>query len=112
MEMSLENLPIIGLAKRMEEIYKVDEDRSLSLPPDSEALKLLQRVRDEAHRFALSYHRKLRDADTIRSILDELDGLGAKRTQLLEKHIGLFREGGAATLEEQCACQGIPSHCA
>ncbi|GFP41394.1 excinuclease ABC subunit C [Candidatus Hakubella thermalkaliphila] len=108
MEMSLENLPIIGLAKRMEEIYKVDEDRSLSLPPDSEALKLLQRVRDEAHRFALSYHRKLRDADTIRSILDEIPGLGEKRKQLLVDHFGSFQEVVEATLEELYAVKGIP----
>ncbi|GFP35000.1 excinuclease ABC subunit C [Candidatus Hakubella thermalkaliphila] len=108
MEMSLENLPIIGLAKRMEEIYKVDEDRSLSLPPKSEALKLLQRVRDEAHRFALSYHRKLRDADTIRSILDEIPGLGEKRKQLLVDHFGSFQEVVEATLEELYAVKGIP----
>lgn len=108
MEMSLENLPIIGLAKRMEEIYKVNEDRSLSLPPNSEALKLLQRVRDEAHRFALSYHRKLRDADTIRSILDEIPGLGEKRKQLLVDHFGSFQEVAEATLEELYAVKGIP----
>jgi excinuclease ABC subunit C len=107
-EMSLGNLPIIGLAKRMEEIYKVKEDRSLSLPPNSEALKLLQRVRDEAHRFALSYHRKLRDTDTIRSILDEVPGLGEKRKQLLVDRFGSFQEVAEAALEELYAVKGIP----
>ena len=77
-------IPIIGLAKRFEEIYTHPSGEPIRLPKTSEALKLLQRVRDEAHRFAITYHKKLRDSQATRSILDDIPGIGkSTRTRIL-----------------------------
>lgn len=79
-------IPIIGLAKRLEEIFLPDKPKSLILQPNSIALFLLQRIRDEAHRFAISYHRHLRSKGSLSSVLDEIGGIGpAKKKLLLEK---------------------------
>jgi len=72
-----------GLAKRLEEVYSQDRGPPLRLPADSPALKVLQRLRDEAHRFALAYHRRLRGARIRESALDEIPGIGARRKHLL-----------------------------
>jgi len=75
---------VIGLAKREEEIYVPGRAETVRLPRTSAALKLLQRIRDEAHRFAITYHRNLRDKETLTSVLDEIPGIGvAKRRSLL-----------------------------
>lgn len=77
---------VIGLAKRLEEVFFIDEDDSLLLPKTSSSLRLLQQVRDEAHRFAITYHRQLRDKRTLKSELTEIGGIGEKTAQkLLEK---------------------------
>ena len=70
------DLPVVSLAKRMEEVYVPGTPDPVVIPRTSEALYLLQRVRDEAHRFAITYHRKLRDRSMTRSVLDGIPGVG------------------------------------
>ena len=85
-ELGLEDLPVAALAKRFEEVYLPDAAEPLRIPRDSEALFLLQAVRDEAHRFAITYHRKLRDKKVTRSVLDDVPGLGpTRRTRLMRE---------------------------
>jgi excinuclease ABC subunit C len=80
------SVPIIGLAKRIEEIFLPGNSTPILLPQNSIALYLLQRIRDEAHRFAITYHRKLRSKGSLSSALDEIQGIGpAKKKKLLEK---------------------------
>ena len=85
--LGLQNLPAAGLAKRFEEIFWKQRD-PIRLPPDSNALKVLVQIRDEAHRFALTYHRSLRLKRIRESMLDEIEGIGEKRKNLLLKHFG------------------------
>ncbi len=72
-------IPIIGLAKREEEIFLPGKSEPILIDKDDEALKLLQRIRDEAHRFAITFHRSLREKRTIRSELDDIAGIGFER---------------------------------
>ncbi len=84
-ELGIGNIPIIGLAKKFEEIYKPGEREPIILPDDSLGLNLLKRVRDEAHRFGIKLHKKLREKRVSKSILDDIPGIGPfKRTKLLE----------------------------
>ncbi|HNA73461.1 MAG TPA: excinuclease ABC subunit UvrC [Candidatus Obscuribacter sp.] len=87
-----EKFAICGLAKRQEEVYFPGNSTPVFLPRRSEALLLLQHVRDEAHRFAVTYHRKLRAKRVVSSKLDSLKGLGAKRRKLLIDHFGSFEK--------------------
>jgi excinuclease ABC subunit C len=101
-ELSLD-IPAIGLAKRMEEVYLPGNPEPLRIPRDAEALYLLQQVRDEAHRFAITYHRQLRSKSMVDSVLDEVPGIGPKRKKDLLKRFGSLkklREAGADTLAE------------
>jgi excinuclease ABC subunit C len=85
-ELGLEDLPVAALAKRFEEVYVPDRAEPIRIPRDSEALFLLQQVRDEAHRFAITYHRKLREKKATVSVLDDVAGLGpTRRTRLLRE---------------------------
>jgi len=77
---------LIGLAKREEEIFRPGVPEALVLPRDSLALRLVQRVRDEAHRFAITYHRRLRDRELVHSALDDIPGVGAKTRRALLRH--------------------------
>ncbi len=86
--LGIEDLPIIGLAKREEEIFRPGERDPITLPHHTPTLQLLQRVRDEAHRFAVSYHRKLRSRRLTHSMLDEIPGVGPKRRNALLQHFG------------------------
>lgn len=86
--LNLTHIPVIGLAKEFEHIFVPYVLTPIILPSDSEALHLLQRVRDEAHRFAISYHRKLRSKQIENSILDDIPGVGPKRKIRLLKHFG------------------------
>jgi excinuclease ABC subunit C len=86
--LGIEDLPIIGLAKRKEEIFRPGEREAITLPHHTPTLQLLQRVRDEAHRFAVSYHRKLRSRRLTHSMLDEIPGVGPKRRNALLQHFG------------------------
>jgi excinuclease ABC subunit C len=86
-ELGLEDISVASLAKRFEEVYLPGEPEPVRIPRDSEALYLLQQVRDEAHRFAITYHRQLRDKKMIRSVLDDVPGLGpVRRARLLKEH--------------------------
>ncbi len=93
-------IPAIGLAKRHELIILPDSPDELELPRDSKALHLLQRIRDEAHRFAVSYHRKLRDERARRSPLDEIPGIGPRRRKLLLRLFGSLEGIRSASVEE------------
>src|SRR5690554_1845717 len=94
------DIPVIGLAKKMEEVYLPDEPDPIVIPRDAEALYLLQRVRDEAHRFAVSYHRTLRSKSMIDSILDEVPGIGPTRKKALIKRFGSLKQMRNAAKED------------
>ena len=87
-ELGLEDIAVASLAKRFEEVYVPGESEPVRIPRDSEALYLLQQVRDEAHRFAITYHRQLRDKKMTRSVLDDVPGLGPVRKARLLKEQG------------------------
>jgi excinuclease ABC subunit C len=107
-ELGIVGQDIIGLAKKQEEVYKPNQSAPILLPRRSEALHLLQRVRDEAHRFAVTFHRKLRAKRSIQSDLDLLPGVGKARRQLLLDHFGSYASIKQATLEELSSVRGIP----
>lgn len=98
---------IVGLAKREEEVYIPGEKEPVQLSRSSEALKLLQRVRDEAHRFAITYHRRLRDKETLRSVLDEIPGIGQVKRRSLLSVFGSAEKVGQASAEELARVPGI-----
>lgn len=108
-ELGLTALPAAGLAKQFEELYADVRPRAapLRLPLDSSALKVLQRIRDEAHRFALTYHRRLRLRRISESLLDEIEGVGAQRKQVLLQHFGSVHRLRRASVEEIVAVPGI-----
>lgn len=82
-ELGLEKIPVIGLAKRLEEVFFPEQSDPLLLPRTSSSLRLLQQIRDEAHRFAITFHRSLRDKRTLQTELTEIDGVGEKIAQRL-----------------------------
>jgi excinuclease ABC subunit C len=85
------NIPVVGLAKRLEEVYVPANPDPVTIPKGEEALYLLQRVRDEAHRFAVTYHRKLRGKRMVDSILDGVPGVGPVRKRALIRHFGSLK---------------------
>ena len=99
---------VISLAKRLEEVYVPGRSAPIDLAADSEASKLLQRVRDEAHRFAIEHHRGRRDRAMTGSVLDELKGVGPARKRALLQHFGSPERFLAATREELEAVPGVP----
>lgn len=99
---------VISLAKRLEEVYVPGRPAPIDLPADSEASKLLQRVRDEAHRFAIEHHRGRRERAMTGSVLDELKGIGPVRKRALLQHFGSPERFMAATREELEAVPGVP----
>jgi excinuclease ABC subunit C len=98
-ELELE-IPVAGLAKRMEEVYLPGQPEPIRIPRDEEALYLLQTVRDEAHRFAITYHRGLRSKRMVDSILDEVEGIGPTRKKALLKRFGSLKRIRDASIEE------------
>jgi excinuclease ABC subunit C len=106
-KLGLEDQPIISLAKKFEEVYRPGASRPVLLPRDSAALFVLQQIRDEAHRFAITYHRSLRDKKATRSILDEINSIGPKRKAALLKHFGSVSKIKDATVEEIAALPGF-----
>lgn len=94
------DVPAIGLAKKMEEVYLPGRPEPIRIPRDAEALYLLQQVRDEAHRFAVTYHRQLRSKSMVDSILDDVPGVGAKRKRDLLRRFGSLKKMRAATVED------------
>ena len=99
---------VISLAKRLEEVYVPGRTAPIDLAADTEASKLLQRVRDEAHRFAIEHHRGRRDRAMTGSVLDELKGVGPVRKRALLHHFGSPERFLAATREELEAVPGVP----
>ena len=99
---------VVGLAKRIEEVFVPGRSAPLPIEDDSEALRLLQRVRDEAHRFAIEFHRQRRDQSMTRSLLDELPGVGPVRKRALLTHFGSPERLVGASREELEAVPGIP----
>jgi excinuclease ABC subunit C len=107
-ELGAQHIPAIGLAKQREEVFLPERPDPILLPRDSEALYLLQRVRDEAHRFAIGYHRRLREKAGLSSQLDEIPGIGPKRRQTLLKHFGSLDAIREASVEELARVAHIP----
>ncbi len=104
------DIPVLGLAKKMEEVYLPGEPEPLRIPRNAEALYLLQQVRDEAHRFAVDYHRKLRSKSMVDSILDEVAGVGPKRKRDLVRTFGSLKAMRKATQDE--LAEVVPSQVA
>ncbi|MYE32955.1 MAG: excinuclease ABC subunit C, partial [Chloroflexi bacterium] len=106
-DLALGEVPVCGLAKREEEVFVADVDDPIVLPRTSEALYLLQRVRDEAHRFAITYHRTLRGKQTRRSALDAVPGVGPKRKRALLRKFGSVKAIRGASVEEIADVDGF-----
>ncbi|MER5623016.1 excinuclease ABC subunit UvrC [Streptosporangium sp. NPDC002544] len=106
-ELGVDDVAVCGLAKRLEEVWLPGEDLPVILARSSEALYLLQRVRDEAHRFAITYHRSKRSKSVKESALDEVPGLGPARRQALIKHFGSVKRLREATAAQICEVPGI-----
>jgi excinuclease ABC subunit C len=101
------DIPTVGLAKENEEIFTPGSPDPIILPRSSQGLYMVQRIRDEAHRFGITYHRKLRSDRTFKSVLDEIPGIGPKRKQALMKHFGSVRAMGNASVEDLAALDGM-----
>jgi excinuclease ABC subunit C len=106
-ELGIDDVAVCGLAKRLEEVWRPGEGYPVILPRSSEGLYLLQRVRDEAHRFAIAYHRAKRGKAATSSVLDDVPGLGPARRKTLLRHFGSVRKLSAASAEEIASVPGI-----
>ncbi|MCT9004981.1 excinuclease ABC subunit UvrC [Streptomyces rhizosphaerihabitans] len=106
-ELGIDDIAVCGLAKRLEEVWLPDEDDPVVLPRTSEGLYLLQRVRDEAHRFAITYQRAKRAKRFRAGPLDDVPGLGESRKQALIKHFGSVKKLRSATIDQICEVPGI-----
>ncbi|NGO46048.1 excinuclease ABC subunit UvrC [Streptomyces ureilyticus] len=106
-ELGIDDIAVCGLAKRLEEVWLPGDDDPVVLPRTSEGLYLLQRVRDEAHRFAINYQRTKRAKRFRVSPLDDVPGLGETRKQALIKHFGSVKKLRSATIEQICEVPGI-----
>jgi excinuclease ABC subunit C len=106
-ELGIVDIPVCGLAKRLEEVWLPDQEDPVILPRSSEGLYLLQRVRDEAHRFAITHHRSRRSKSMVESLLDGVPGLGEVRRKTLLKHFGSLKKLRTATVEEIAMVPGI-----
>jgi excinuclease ABC subunit C len=106
-EKNLEIIPTVGLAKQHELLFVPDRSDAIALPRNSQALHLLQRIRDEAHRFAITHHRKKRGKAQIHSLLDDVPGIGEARRNALLEHFGSLQKIRAASIEEIAAAPGM-----
>lgn len=104
---NLDHLPIAALAEKFEELYLPDQPAPIRMPERSPARHLLQRIRDEAHRFAVDYHRRLRSSSSLRSVLDDIPGIGPRRRRELLKAFGSIDAIRAATVEALAAVPGM-----
>jgi excinuclease ABC subunit C len=105
--LELSEIPIVGLAKEREEIFQKHSPDPILLPRNTQGLYLVQRVRDEAHRFAITYHRNVRAKKSLRSQLDEVPGVGPTRKKALLRHFGSVKAIRGASLEELAAVPGM-----
>ena len=101
------DVPVVGLAKQFELIFTEGDPEPVVLPRHSQALYLIQRIRDEAHRFAITYHRKLRDKRNLVSVLDHIVGIGPKRREAPRTHFGTIAKLKAASVEELAEAPGM-----
>jgi excinuclease ABC subunit C len=106
-ELGVDDVYVVGLAKRLEEVWLPDSDFPVILPRSSQGLYMLQRIRDEAHRFAISFHRQKRGKAMTVSALDSVPGLGESKRKALLAEFGSVRKIKAATAEELMAAKGI-----
>ena len=106
-ELGIDDVPVCGLAKRLEEVWLPSQEDPVILPRTSEGLYLLQRIRDEAHRFAITHHRNRRSRSMVESVLDDVPGLGEVRRKTLIKHFGSLKKLRAATVDEIAMVPGI-----
>ena len=106
-DLGVTDVAVVGLAKRLEEVWVAGEDAPIILPRGSQGLFLLQRVRDEAHRFAITYQRQKRGRRATSSALDRIPGLGAERKRALLRHFGSVRQVRAASVEQLQEVAGI-----
>lgn len=106
-ELGITEVTVIGIAKRLEEIWLPNDEFPLILPRNSRGLFLFQHIRDEAHRFAITFHRQQRSANMKRSELDQIKGLGANRKAALVKHFGSVKKLKAASVADITAVSGI-----
>jgi excinuclease ABC subunit C len=106
-ELGMTDVPLAGLAKRFEELYVPGRSEPIVLPRRSQALYLVQRVRDEAHRFAITYHRTVRGKRALASVFDDVPGIGPARKKALLKRFGSVRRIREASLDEVAATPGV-----
>lgn len=106
-DLGITDLPVVGLAKRLEEVWLPGDDFPLVLPRSSEALYMLQRIRDEAHRFAIAYHRSKRSKQMTASALDDVPGLGPSRRAAIVAHFGSVANLKKASVEEISEVPGL-----
>jgi excinuclease ABC subunit C len=106
-ELGVVDIPVCGLAKRLEEVWLPEQEDPVIFARTSEGLYLLQRVRDEAHRFAITHHRSRRSKSMVESLLDDVPGLGEVRRRTLVKHFGSLRKLRAAEVDEIALVPGI-----
>jgi len=105
--LGLTYIPIIGLAEEFEQVFVPDKEYPLNIPSNSEALFLLQRIRDEAHRFAITYHKSLRKNQLKSSVLEEVPNIGKKRRIALYRHFGSLEAIKKATIEDLVSVKGM-----
>jgi excinuclease ABC subunit C len=106
-DLGLRDVPVCGLAKQQEEIFVADVADSIMLPRTSEALYLVQRIRDEAHRFAITYHRKVRGKTSTQSVLDSIPGIGPKRKRALMRKFGSVKNLREASVDDIASTVGF-----
>ena len=106
-ELGIDDVYVVGLAKRLEEVWLPDSDFPVILPRTSQGLYLLQRIRDEAHRFAITFHRQKRGKAMTVSVLDGVPGLGEAKRKALVAHFGSLKKIKAASVEELTSAKGI-----
>ena len=106
-DLDITDVPLAGLAKRFEELFVPGRSEPIVLSRRSQALYLVQRIRDEAHRFAITYHRDVRGKRALRSELDEVAGIGPGRKRVLLKRFGSVRRIREASVDEVAATPGI-----
>ena len=106
-ELGITDIPVCGLAKRLEEVWLPGEEDPVIMARTSEGLYLLQRIRDEAHRFAITHHRDRRSKSMVESMLDDVPGLGEVRRKTLLKHFGSLKKLREAEVDEIALVPGI-----
>ena len=105
--LGIEDQPVIGLAKRLEEVFVPGHSDPQNIPKVSSSLKLLQALRDESHRFAVSLHRKVRSKRTLHSALEDIEGVGPARRKLLLRHFGSMKRLRQASLDDVKDVEGV-----